>query len=45
MVQCTIGGGGKGKDGERFRRNEEVSNRLGEFSNSKFFLYGQSGTM
>ena len=25
MVQCTINGGEKGKGGEFFRRNEEVS--------------------
>jgi hypothetical protein len=30
-------GGEKGRDGEIFRRNEEVSKRRGEMSNSKFF--------
>jgi hypothetical protein len=40
MVQYTIDGGGKGKDGEIFRRDEEVSNRVGMLNNSKVFLHG-----
>jgi hypothetical protein len=34
MVKCTIDGGEKGKDGERFRSNEEVSKWRGELSNA-----------
>src|SRR6266849_11033533 len=37
-VNCTINGGEKGKDGERFRSNEEVTKRRGELSNGKLFL-------
>jgi hypothetical protein len=28
----------KGRDGEKYRRNEEVSERRGELSNSRLFL-------
>ena len=35
MVKCTIDGGEKERDEERFRSNEEVSKRRGELSNSK----------
>src|SRR6266567_2050143 len=34
MVQCTIDGREKGRDGEKFRRNE-VSKTRGELNNSK----------
>jgi hypothetical protein len=30
----------KGRDGEKFRRNEEVSKRQGELNNNKLFLRG-----
>jgi hypothetical protein len=35
-----IDGGEKGRDRKIFRKNEEVSKRRGEFSNSKHFLRG-----
>jgi hypothetical protein len=37
MVQYSIDGG-EGRDGERSGKNEEVSERRGELSNSKLFL-------
>jgi hypothetical protein len=42
MVQCTIDGREKGRDGEIFRGNEEVSKGRGELSNSKLSLHGKS---
>jgi hypothetical protein len=38
MVKCMTECGVEGRDGEFFKRYEEVSNRLGELSNSKLFF-------